>query len=464
MSASSTSCEFITLCPPDALSIGTASAFQNLGRNIVWALSARERFQPSSASVTAPTSSDVSPGEEIITLSTCASNPMTHSSPHLIHRARSLSQVLAPRSTLRRYTRTMTTHESIERWQHVFRQVTTAFDQTYTLMEQVATFPSGQAVGVMINATVPPLLDAWETSKPPEGSQLYLWIKPAVDAARQLDPDVLEVRPLKRYVGLVKKARDLMNVSLINAETADEIVDEMERALKVLVLAARLGHQGIMNSILDQWEDRLHTSDNSPQYLDLLTLIRTDEPSTCTIDYPTLRAAAHPGTASINEYMTDMNQETKTQMQHRFAGMWVVTFYAEWELNYRKRLAAIHNCSERAITSTLMRDLGYMRNDFAHNRGIATSKHKRCKRLPWFQQGQPMQPTQENYRQLFDEFAAERAAFTQAPKPIRSNQVELKSRLPQDLIDGFNAAAKERGLTSDTALEMAVSAWLCAEE
>lgn len=363
----------------------------------------------------------------------------------------------------------MTTHESIERWQHIFQQVTTVFDQTYALMGQATTFPHRQAVGVMIRATTPPLLDAWEMSRPPEGSQLYSWIKPAVDAARQLDPDVLEVRPLKRYVGLVKKARDLMDVSLINAETADEIVDEMERALKVLVLAARLGHQGIMNTILGQWEERLQSSNgsgnNNPlQYLDLLTLTRTDTPSATTIDYPTLRAAAHPGTASINEYMTDMNQETKTQMQHRFAGMWVVTFYAEWELNYRKRLAAIHNCSERAITSTLMRDLGYMRNDFAHNRGIATSKHKRCKRLPWFQQGQPMQPTQENYSQLLHEFAAERAVFTQAPKPTRSNQVELKGRLPQDLIDGFNTAAKKRGLTSDAALEIAVSAWLCAEE
>lgn len=130
------------------------------------------------------------------------------------------------------------------------------------------------------------------------------------------------------------------------------------------------------------------------------------------------------------------------------------------ERNYRQRLAVIHGCSEWAVTSTLMRDLGLMRNDFAHNRGIAGTKQKRCNRLPWFQPGDAMQPKQRDYEQLLAEFETEREVLTRAPKPYKTNRVELKGQVPQDVIDRFSETSKTLGIGSDEALEMALAEWL----
>lgn len=330
--------------------------------------------------------------------------------------------------------------------------------------------PHPQAAEVLIAAVTHPILDMWNTHPPVAGSSLHAVIEPVVTAAQKLDTSNLRIRPISRMIGLARKASDEMSRGLGDGETADEIVNEMALELKVLVLAARTGHVGIMQAIDTRWGERLKGAsmgqpvDALPPYVDVQRIEGREHPTDSTVAFPELLAAAHPGNATFQEFMQQHVVETETVMQRRFAGMWVVTFFTEWEMNYRKRLAVVHDCPERTIKSTLMRDLGYMRNDYAHNRGIGTKKQARCKRLPWFKPGQEMQPMQRHYEQLFAEFEKERAVFVAAPEPIATNRIEFKGHLPQDLVDRFNAAVAKEERGPDEVLENALNDWLTANE
>ncbi len=111
-----------------------------------------------------------------------------------------------------------------------------------------------------------------------------------------------------------------------------------------------------------------------------------------------------------------------------------------------------------------MRDLGFMRNDYAHNRGIASSKQKRCRRLKWFAPGQRMQPLQRHYRELFEEFEEGARGTRRGTGAVQDEQRTLNGNVPQELVDSFNAVAAELGVGNDEALAAAVAAWCESNE
>jgi hypothetical protein len=65
----------------------------------------------------------------------------------------------------------------------------------------------------------------------------------------------------------------------------------------------------------------------------------------------------------------------------------------------------------------LFADLNKMRQDYVHNRGWATAKQAKNKRLRWFEQGDLMIPAAANYEQLFKELQSELVLLAQAPAP-----------------------------------------------
>ncbi|MAU82990.1 MAG: hypothetical protein CME34_14175 [Gordonia sp.] len=365
----------------------------------------------------------------------------------------------------------MSTSEETDRWQHVLAQATIPFDVTIRAMRSggIDSFPHAQAVEVAIAAISGPVLGHWAVAQPADGSQLHAVISPVVEAVRAFDASDLSLNQVTNILDMAKGARDQLAAGLHDPETADEVVSEMIADLKALVVAARLGHRGIMELLSSQWDRRIAGMRKGrvgdvPRYFDVMKFESTDVESATTIPFSDLLASVHPGVATVAEYMEQFEVETETEIQSQFAGRWVVTFFTEWELNYRRRLAKVHGCPERAVRSTLMRDLGFMRNDYAHNRGIASSKQKKCKRLKWFEPGERMQPLQRHYQELFEEFETEREALAAAPAPYKTNKVELKGNVPQELADSFNSVAAELGVGNDEALAAAVAAWCESNE
>lgn len=366
----------------------------------------------------------------------------------------------------------MSTAEQAQRWQHVLDQATVPFEMTINAMRSggMESFPHAQAVEMATSTISSPILGHWDVAEPAEGSQLRAVIGPVVEAVRGLDLNDLSLAQITGVLDMAKGARQRLAAGVDDPETAEEVVSEMIKDLKAMVVTSRLGHHGVMELLGEQWDKRVTDIRRgrvgaTPQHFDVMMFQSTDEPSATTIPFSNLLAAVHPGVAGMQEYMEQFEVETQTATQSRLAGRWVVTFFTEWELNYRHRLARIHGCPDRAVRSTLMRDLGFMRNDYAHNRGIAGSKQKKkCKRLKWFEPGQRMQPLQQHYQQLFEEFEKEREALAAAPVPYETNNVQLSGSVPQELVDSFNAVAAELSVGNDEALAAAVAAWCEANE
>ena len=371
----------------------------------------------------------------------------------------------------------MTTQEQVDRWGHTLQQAIVPFDNMHAMAtmngDRFTDLPNADDRAKLVELCVRPVIEEWETTPIPPGTVLRARIEPVAIKARALAAETKPtraVKPVRTFIGEAKKARDLLATGGHDAETADEVVDEIIIELKVLVLAARLGHHGIKRLIEDRWGSRFDAANagrpdpDAPLYIDVLTTATSTTSSQTTLTFPHLLAAAHPGVGTIAEMMTELTGETRTPIQARFAGLWVVAFYTEWELNYRPRLAKIHGCTDREVRSKLMQDLNFMRNDYAHNRGIAGSRQKRCKRLKWFTPGDRMQPLQADYAQLLREFEDERPVFTTAPAPTKTSTVELKGHAPQDLVDRFTAVAKAQGLGNDEALQAALLAWSDAND
>ena len=366
----------------------------------------------------------------------------------------------------------MSTAEQAQRWQHVLDQATTPFEMSIRAMRSggMEAFPQAQYVEMAADTISSPILGHWDVAEPAKGSQLRAVIEPVVEAVRAIDPTDLTLAQITGVLDMAKEARQQLAEGLDEPETAEEVVSEMINDLKAMVVTARMGHHGVMELLGEQWEKRISDIRKgrvgaTPQHFDVMVFQSTDEESATTIPFSDLLAAVHPGVAGVQEYMEQFEVETQTSTQSQLAGRWVVTFFTEWELNYRHRLAQIHGCPDRAVRSTLMRDLGYMRNDYAHNRGIASSKQKKkCKRLKWFEPGQRMQPLQQHYQQLFEEFEKEREALAAAPAPYTTNNVQLSGNVPQDLVDSFNTVAAGLGVGNDEALAAAVAAWCESNE
>jgi hypothetical protein len=71
---------------------------------------------------------------------------------------------------------------------------------------------------------------------------------------------------------------------------------------------------------------------------------------------------------------------------------WIVSLYALWEDEYRRRLAKAHGRSKEEEKYPLLGDLRYLRNDVVHHHGIASAENTgRCEVLRWFKPDEPIQ-------------------------------------------------------------------------
>jgi len=74
-----------------------------------------------------------------------------------------------------------------------------------------------------------------------------------------------------------------------------------------------------------------------------------------------------------------------TQLGHQ----WAVFVYAEWENNFRPRIASAFGCLPDQVKAAVFGDLRCLRHDILHHGAVATEEWTgRCGVLRWFQAGQ----------------------------------------------------------------------------
>lgn len=244
-----------------------------------------------------------------------------------------------------------------------------------------------------------------------------------------------------------------------------ELLHDLEQDFKASVLSARLGHNGIM-----RLNDRLRDSDleavrrGSPiggAYLDVQTLERVSERGHRTISVSALRALTDAGVAGVVEAARGYDEADQPPVMARFAMQWVVGVTTYWDELYRPEIAKAVGCETRQIRSRFFADLAKMRQDYVHNRGKASKKNAtKTQILKWYELGQLMIPRQADYDQLFRELTNAVDELRDPEIAVLDNRTSMSARVPTDLARAFDAAARDRGVKPDDALEQAVTAWI----
>ena len=216
---------------------------------------------------------------------------------------------------------------------------------------------------------------------------------------------------------LAKRLRRLRWAS----QRAPEIITEMLLSLKTTLLIAGLGRLGSM-TVLAQELVRRYTSFAAPvtvplRFYDLATNAMVDSPSSTTLSLAAIKAMV------VRRGKRTTSGGPPPSVSKQFAAQVVVDFYTDWEEYYRPELAKIHQCSKYDFRINYFGDLGKMRHDYVHNRGVC-SNSAHCDLLKWFTKGDLLIPTPENYLQLLTDFPADE--LQTKPQPVVSGRGQVQ--------------------------------------
>ncbi|WP_194816945.1 hypothetical protein [Nocardia sp. XZ_19_385] len=364
----------------------------------------------------------------------------------------------------------MPTQQELNRWSKVLENITIPYDNTPSpirmLVEANRDLPHAQAAGVIVQAMGGPLVEAWEAGTPAEGSVVRQWIEPAYLAAKALDVRSTEIAQFGRYIAVVKEAQEALLSYEGTEVTVAEVLTDLELDFKLAVLSARVGHQGIMGLIDQRLEESNRAAGSGaargPKYLDLQSLRATETSSCRTLSYSEMSAMADPGVATAEQWIRGPDESDQSSILKYFAAQWVTYMVTQWEELYRDQLAQAHGCEKNDIRSELFADLNRVRQDYVHNRGKASRRNAaKNTRLKWFRRGDQMVPKHADYDQLFEELAREVELLAVAPTPTeKPNRSKVNAQVPVELIQRFEQAASDSGLTAGGALEAALLSWI----
>jgi hypothetical protein len=357
----------------------------------------------------------------------------------------------------------MATDAVIQRWDRILNEIEIRRQSFLGPLEVYVPSRVGFArdFPVIVDSLTKPFLDAWNSDRPTEGTILYAILEAVAAAATDFDPASAVAPQVDRFMAAVAEGRS--KLAEINEDaTAEDVIADIEKLLKVSVLVARVSHQGAMQladkEIKEQEAAINKGHPRAAKYLDLNTMLWVDEPSASTLSLSVFLAMADSGIATLEERLRLVpDVSTLPDTMKQFTAQWVTYVYTEWEEHYRHELAAALGCESGDIKSPYFADLRNMRHDYLHNRGICRNSAKN-KMLKWFIRGQRMIPTHSDYIQLLADFPADELAVK--PPPAVAQRQPVRANADPTLIRQFETVADTLKLTKDAALDQALSTWI----
>jgi hypothetical protein len=359
------------------------------------------------------------------------------------------------------------TKAAVERWDKVLIAVERTRESWLipeAMTPEVRKHQYKRDLPMIIETVFSQFVHAWNTDRPDAGSDLYQVLEPIADAiAAPLDFGRAALPQVDPMMAAIEEARSELK-QIGGPATAAEVVADIEHLLKVTVLVARVSHQGSTKIVDDELQARFDAiNKNTPRsakYFDLHSFQAVEQPSKTTISLQVVLSMIDPGIATLEERMKPFPDETYPPIMKQFAAQWVVNFYTEWDEHFRHQLALALGCESSEVRSDYFGDLGKMRHDYVHNRGICRSSAKN-KVLDWYCKGDLMIPKHANYRQLMEAFPAEELR-TLKPSPVTVQRQPVKANADPDLTRQFLVRAENLGITKDAALDQALTDWLVA--
>jgi hypothetical protein len=355
------------------------------------------------------------------------------------------------------------TREAIQRWRSVLLDI-----------EQLHALPRGQEIRASlsrpeatanwgaVNATpiygivrgflTSLVTDLWSVD-PPIDPALIEVLQPILDVATAFTPFEPLLSQWDKYAGRVLEARQALETQQFGEPTVDEVIREMSLSLKTSLLISGTGVLGSMTVIAKEITRR-YLSFATPitvplRFYDFASKGMVDQPSRTTLSLAAIKAIIDPK-------RDDEAQLSQPPGMKQFAGQVILEFYTDWEEYYRVELARAHQCDKYDFQINYIGDLGKLRHDYVHNRGIC-SNSAHCDTLTWFSTGDLMIPTPANYIQLLTEFPADE--LRSRPSPVETGRAPVRGSASIPVLREFERVARDLHGGVGPALDEALASW-----
>ena len=357
----------------------------------------------------------------------------------------------------------MATPEAIQRWRSVLLEIEKldGLQRGQEIRAQLSTPEAAahwsQVNNTIIYGTVRGFLtslvnDLW-SADPPTDPALIAVLQPVRDAAMSFTPFKPLLPQWDNYAVEVRKARQALEAHQFGEPTVDEIIQEMSLSLKTSLLLASTAVVGSWKVIATEIARR-YVSFAAPitlplRYYDFESKGMVDSPSPTALSLAAIKAIIDP-------VRDDEVQLSQPPGMKQFAAQVIVDFYTDWEEHYRVELARAHQCERYDFQINYFGDVGKLRHDYVHNRGIC-SNSARCNTLQWFSTGDLMIPTPANYVQLLTEFPADE--LRRKASPVETGRAQVGGRADIPILREFYKVAREVHGSVGPALDEALADW-----
>lgn len=355
------------------------------------------------------------------------------------------------------------TAEAIQRWRSVLLEI-----------EQLNALPSGQEVrarlshpqavanwqavnataiyGIVKGSLTSLVNDLWSVD-PPIDPALTQVLQPVLDSARLITPWKPLLPQWDQYANSARTARQALEAQQFAEPAVDEIIHEMSLSLKTSLLLSGMAVLGSMTVIAKEIARR-YVSFAAPitlplRFYDFASKNMVDRPSRTTLSLAAIKAIIDP----VRDDNTPLSQPAGMK---QFAAQVILEFYTDWEEHYRDQLARAHQCSKYDFQIDYFGDLGKLRHDYVHNRGVC-SNSAHCSTLKWFSPGDLMVPTPDHYLQLLTEFPAD--ALRSKPSRVETGRAGVKGSASIPVLRDFEQAARRLRGGIGPALDEALAEW-----
>jgi hypothetical protein len=366
-------------------------------------------------------------------------------------------------------------------------------------IEQVGAMPSGQRMrqqfdipqlrlggplyqgfaAITSGVASTPFTDLWSADYPTDPVLLAV-LRPVHDAVTAFMPDQELPPQWDRLTVAARTAIAALDTEPMGEPTVDELIADVLFALKTTLLISAVGQQGFIRLLTEELAryfkgivaggvahglNGLMQRGGAPVpaskprgYFDLATNQFVDQPSPTALSLAAFKYFASRD-ISLGQSNPDIESLPKSPpaVAKQSAAQAIVNFYTDWEERYRTALAAVHGCDERDFQIDYFGDLNRMRQDYVHRGGIS-GQSDGCRLLKWFQTGDLMTPTPQNYCELLTAFPADE--LRQKPAQRKTGRERPNIRADLKLLREFERLTSDFDGSKGDALDDALKDWI----